>query len=140
MQDEDASEEVLEETEIFKGIVYSPKVEAPVYTEGAVLNFVHTSNVVAVAYWSCNDMFIFSTDVSNRLVCTNTDDKSIVCEVKVSAPCCALAVVQRGKYLLAGCMDGLLHVFAIRGSKYIVTSLWVITVHQPQACCILRQT
>ena len=138
MQDEDASEEVLEETEIFKGIVYSPKVEAPAYTEGFVLNSIHTSNVLSVAYWSCNDMFIFSTDVSNRLVCTNVDDKSVVCEVKVSAPCCALAVVQNGKYLLAGCMDGLLHVYAIHGSKYVVTSLEKITQHKLHEKAILK--
>lgn len=138
MKEDDASEEVTEEMETFKNLVYSPSVEAPLYKEEAVLSAIHSVNVLAIAYWNPNDLFIFSTDVSNRLVCTNTDDKSIVCEVKVSAPCCALAVIQQGKYLLAGCMDGLLHVFAIKGSKYLVTSLEKIAQHKLHEKAILK--
>lgn len=122
-ENEEASEGMSEEIEIFKQYVYSPTVIAPVYTEKEVLDSIHHANILCVVFWDKNDMFLFSSDVDNRLVCINRKDKSVVCETKVSAPCCSLTIVNNGTLLLAGCMDGLLHIFCINTMGYVITSL-----------------
>ena len=122
-ENEEASEEMSEEIEVFKQYVYSPIVTAPVYTEKVVLDSIHQANVLCVVFWEKNDSFLFSSDVQSCIVCVNSEDQTVVSKVKVSAPCCSLTVVNQGTLLLAGCMDGFLHVFSIDSSNYCVTSL-----------------
>ena len=139
-ENEEASEEMSEEIEIFKQYVYSPTVTPPVYTEKVVLDSIHQANVLCVVFWDKNDMFLFSADVQNRLVCINSEDQTVVCEMKVSAPCCSLTTVNHGTLLLAGCMDGLLHVFSIDSTNYCITSLTKMNqqkLHEKAISCTL---
>ena len=129
---------MVEEVERFKSVVYSPLVDPPKYVEKHCFSSVHSSNILCVTFWNDNDLFLFSSDVTNRLVCINTCDGSVVCESKLSAPCCSLAVVKDGSLLLAGCMDGLLHVFSIETANYVITALTKKSQHKLHTKAILK--
>ena len=122
---DEPNETTTEEAETFKNLVFSPEVEKRQYSCTQTVSTVHSSNILCVVPWERNSNYIFSTDVTKRLVCISLDDNSIVSEVPTSAPCCSLVLVRGSKYLLAGCMDGMVHIFQIDSENYIIKKLTV---------------
>ncbi|CBK19623.2 uncharacterized protein [Blastocystis hominis] len=126
MTEQDEPNEITtEEAETFKNLVFSPEVEKK-------------HNILCVVPWERNSNYIFSTDVTKRLVCISLDDNSIVSEVPTSAPCCSLVLVRGSKYLLAGCMDGMVHIFQIDSENYIIKKLTKIAEKKLHEKAILR--
>lgn len=129
MTEQDEPNEITtEEAETFKSLVFSPEAEKKPYRSTHTVSTVHSGNILCVVPWEPNSNFIFSTDVTKRLVCFSLDDSSVVSEALVSAPCCSLVLVRGSKYLLAGCMDGMVHIFQIESENFIVTKLTVNTL------------
>ena len=119
---------VSEDVNRFTDLVFSPSSEEkcikPVYT----IDTVHSSNVICVVPWDQNEHFVFSSDVLKRIVCTQwyEDEKAIpLCEVSVSAPCCTLTTLYNGSLLLAGCMDGMVYIYAVEHENHKCTYLKV---------------
>ena len=126
MTEQDEPNEVTsEEAEIFKNLVFSPEAEKKPYHSTHTVSTIHSGNILCVVPWEQNSNYIFSTDVTKRLVCFSLDDLSVVSEASVSAPCCSLVLVRDSKYLLAGCMDGRVHIFQIESANHVVTKLTV---------------
>ena len=126
MTEQDEPNEITtEEAETFKNLVFSPEVEKKQYSCTHVVSTVHSGNILCVVPWEPNSNYIFSADVTKRLVCISLDDNSIVSEAPTSSPCCSLVLVRGSQYLLAGCMDGMVHIFQIESENYIIRKLTV---------------
>lgn len=119
---------VSEDVDRFTDLVFSPSTESKSLKLVHSIDNIHHSNIISVVPWDRNNHFLFSTDVLKEIVCSEWyegEKATIICKESVTAPCCALTTLYNGSLLLAGCMDGMVFVYAIEQDTYRVTSLRV---------------
>ena len=126
MSEKDEPNEITsEEAERFRALVFSPETEKIPFCNTQTVSTIHSGNVLSIIPWTSNSNYVFSTDVTKRLVCFSLDDLSIISEVYLSAPCCSLALICDAHFLIAGCMDGTIHTYRIDADRFIVKKLEV---------------